>query len=45
MKNFIYKLLSISNDAKAVSKNKVGQRIVTKAAHKATGKAMRKLFK
>ena len=45
MKKLLYKALKISNDVNAVTKGKVGKRIVRRAYGKATGKLARKLFK
>lgn len=37
----IYKMLRIFNDVNAITKGKYGQRMVRKAAHKATAKALK----
>ena len=45
MRAFIYKLLRISNDVNAVSKNKVGTRIGRRVAGKVTQKLFNGWFK
>lgn len=41
----LYGLLRLFNDAKAVSKGKMGRRIGRRVAGKTTGRGMRRLFK
>ena len=41
----LYTLAKLMGDYNAVKKGKVGNRVVRRVAGKATGKAMRKLFK
>ena len=45
MKSFLYTLLKIWNDVDAVKKGTVGKRIGRRVVGKATGRAMRRLFK
>jgi hypothetical protein len=45
LKSTIYKILRIWNDVDAVRKGRVGKRFGRRVVGKATGKAMRKLFK
>jgi len=44
-RSLLYSLAKLMGDYNAVKKGKVGQRVECRAAGKATGKAMRKLFK
>ena len=44
-RGLVYTLAKLTGDYNAVKKGKVGQRMGHRAAGKATGKAMRKLFK
>lgn len=44
-KHSAYRILSASNDIKAVSKGKYAKRYMRKKAYKTSGKAIRKLFK
>lgn len=44
MKNFLYKLLRLSNDVNAIKKGKVVRRIGRRAYGKGSGRLARKLF-
>ncbi|MBS4207440.1 hypothetical protein [Bacillus sp. FJAT-50079] len=44
-RSFLYTLAKILGDVNAVKKGKVGKRIMRRTAGRATGKALRKLFK
>ena len=45
LRSFLYALARLLGDANAISKDKVGKRIARRAVGKATGRALRKLFK
>ncbi|NLN18706.1 MAG: hypothetical protein GX162_05425 [Firmicutes bacterium] len=44
-RRFLYQMARLLGDVNAVKQGKVGKRIVRRAAGRATGRAMRKLFK
>ncbi len=44
-RSFLYTLAKLMGDVSAVKKGKVGKRVQRRVAGKATGRAMRKLFK
>lgn len=45
VRGFLYWLAKALGDAQAVRRGKVGRRVVRRAAGKATGRLLRKLFK
>lgn len=45
LKQTLYRMLKYSNDAKAASKGRIGQRVGRRAYGKAAGKMARKLFR
>lgn len=45
MKDLLYKLLALSNDASAVKRGSVGKRIGRRVAGKATGKGLGEVFR
>lgn len=45
LRNLLYRAASLLGDLNAVKQNKVPERSVRKAVHRATGKAVNKLFK
>jgi hypothetical protein len=45
LRSLLYKAASLLGDANAVQKNKIGQRIVRKAAYRTTNKLLNKAFR